>query len=247
MAAILRFAETLSIKHCLPAAFFIVMALCFLGALPKFSAKVVGVSEGDTITVIHGDTLEVVRLYGIDAPENSQPFGAEAEKFASGIASGKIVTVLVRGADRFHQTIADVLLPDGRMLAREVVKNGFAWWDPKAAPEDKELQTLQAEAKAAKRGLWADPHPVPPWEWQNPVHVPAPAPSSQPAPVAYPSGFARPAGGPAGPMGSARPAGAFAPNRQPGAPNQPAPNRPSPRGDGANPRPNRRNPPPNRP
>jgi micrococcal nuclease len=248
MAVNRNFASTLARKRLLLGTCLIVLVLCLLSALPQFSAKVVGVFEGDSLTVLHDDSPEVICLYGIDAPENSQPFSAEAERFATGMVAGKIVTVRVRGTDRFHQTIADVILPDGRMLAQEVVRNGFAWWDPKAAPDDKELQRLQTEAKAAKRGLWADPKPVPPWEWQNPVHVPASATSTEPAQVSSPNSSARPGGGQAGYAGGAGPgrrAGAYGPNNRPGNPNQPAANQPPQRGNRTNPNPNRRNQNPN--
>ncbi len=54
-------------------------------------------------------------------------------------------------------------MPDGRMLNRELVKAGFAWWYRKYAPDDETLAQLEREARGARRGLWADPHAVPPW------------------------------------------------------------------------------------
>ena len=204
----------------LPVALSLSLGLALLGAVPPFSAKVVGVSEGDNLTVLHGDAIEIVQLYGIDAPENSQPFGTEAEKFLSDLASGKTVSVRPIGADSFGDTIAEVVLPDGRSLAQEMVKAGLAWWDPKAAPEDKLLERLQAEAKAAKRGLWSKPDPVPPWEWENPVHVKYASPTGTTAPAALsntPAGAAAPARAPG-------PAGAYAPNNRPrGGGNRPPP------------------------
>ena len=57
-------------------------------------------------------------------------------------------------------------VPDGRALNRELVKAGFAWWYRRYAPDNEPLKQLEAEARQAKRGLWADPHPVPPWQWR---------------------------------------------------------------------------------
>lgn len=74
---------------------------CFL-ALPScrgparsapFEAKVVGVSDGDTITVLAGTEQVKVRLYGIDCPERGQPFGGKARQLTSELAFGKVVTV----------------------------------------------------------------------------------------------------------------------------------------------------------
>jgi endonuclease YncB( thermonuclease family) len=50
------------------------------------------------------------------------------------------------------------MLPDGRSLNQELVTAGMAWWYRQYAKDDASLATLEAEAKAAKRGLWSDPH-----------------------------------------------------------------------------------------
>jgi micrococcal nuclease len=34
-------------------------------------------------------------------------------------------------------------------------------------PRDVELEKEEKDARDAKKGLWADPHPVPPWEWRK--------------------------------------------------------------------------------
>ncbi len=59
--------------------------------------------------------------------------------------------------------MADVILPDGGSLNRSMVRAGMAWWYPKYAPADRELERLESEARAARRGLWSQPNPVPPW------------------------------------------------------------------------------------
>ncbi len=59
------------------------------------------------------------------------------------------------------------MLPDGRSLNRELVRAGFAWWYRRYAPADERLEQLERDARGAKRGLWADPHAVPPWEWRR--------------------------------------------------------------------------------
>ena len=60
-----------------------------------------------------------------------------------------------------------MVLPDGRNLNHEVVKAGMAWWYRRYAPDDSTLQRLKQEARQAKRGLWQDAKPVPPWEWRR--------------------------------------------------------------------------------
>src|SRR4051794_5473076 len=59
-----------------------------------FSARVVGISDGDTLTVLTAEKRIVkVRLYGVDAPETGQDFGSRAKQAASDLAFGKTVTI----------------------------------------------------------------------------------------------------------------------------------------------------------
>jgi len=46
-----------------------------------FTGKVVAVSDGDTIKVMHEGRAVKVRLHGIDCPKKKQPFGTKAKKF----------------------------------------------------------------------------------------------------------------------------------------------------------------------
>ena len=68
--------------------------------------------------------------------------------------------------DRYARIVADVRLPDGRSLNREMVRAGLAW-SYRRYSNDPELAGLEAEARAARLGLWADPHPVAPWAWRS--------------------------------------------------------------------------------
>ncbi len=104
-----------------------------------FTGKVVGVSDGDTITVLHHGQGERIRLHGIDCPEKRQAFGNRAKQFTSRLTYGKEVTVEVYGVDRYGRTIGDVILTDGRVLNHELVKAGMCWWYRKYAPNDKQL------------------------------------------------------------------------------------------------------------
>jgi endonuclease YncB( thermonuclease family) len=136
-------------------------------AFADFSGRVVGVSDGDTIKVMHNGRAEKIRLNGIDCPEKTQPFGHKAKQFTSAMVFGKEVTVQVKDTDKYGRTVADVILPDGRSLNRELVAAGLAWWYRKYS-KDESLRQLEADAQAARRGLWADPDPMPPWEWRHP-------------------------------------------------------------------------------
>ncbi len=124
-----------------------------------------GVSDGDTITVLHNGKGERIRLHGIDCPEKRQAFGNRAKQFTSNLVFAKTVTVQAVDRDRYGRTVGGVLMPDGRSLNHELVWAGLAWMYRRYTT-DQSLSDLEEEARVARRGLWADPHAVPPWEWR---------------------------------------------------------------------------------
>ncbi len=61
----------------------------------------VGVADGDTITVMHNGKGERIRLHGIDCPEKRQAFGNRAKQFTSKLVFGKTITVQLVDRDRY--------------------------------------------------------------------------------------------------------------------------------------------------
>lgn len=137
-----------------------------LRAAQEFDGRCVGVRDGDTIDVLHDGRSVRVRVWGVDAPEQGQAFGSTAKRFASDFAFGKVVTVEVKDVDRYGRRVARVKL-DGRDFGLELVRAGLAWWYEAHAPRATELAEAQREARSARRGLWADPNPVPPSSWRG--------------------------------------------------------------------------------
>jgi endonuclease YncB( thermonuclease family) len=82
----------------------------------------------------------------------------------------KEVSIQTHGLDKYRRTLADVLLPGGTNVNHTLVKDGWCWWYRKYAPGDTVLEGLETEAREARKGLWADPQPVPPWEWRKRRH-----------------------------------------------------------------------------
>ena len=150
---------------------FVLLVLIVCVTVPQgtyaFSGQVVSVLDGDTIEVLHNQHPERIRLSGIDCPEKGQPFGKRAKQAASDLALGKEVTVQTHGHDKYKRTIGEVILPDGMNLNQELVKQGWCWWYRKYAPADTVLEGLEKDAREARKGLWVDPQPVPPWEWRK--------------------------------------------------------------------------------
>jgi micrococcal nuclease len=132
-----------------------------------FSGRVVSVLDGDTIEVLHDGKPERIRLNGIDCPEKGQAFGSRAKLATADMIFGKEITLKTHGRDKYGRTIADVLLPDGTNVNQLLVSEGWCWWYQKHAPKDIALQQSEDEAKLEKKGLWADPDPVPPWLYRR--------------------------------------------------------------------------------
>jgi endonuclease YncB( thermonuclease family) len=118
------------------------------------------------VVCMHNGLAERIRLWGIDSPESKQAFGTQ--QFTGDLAFGKVVTVRVRDVDRYKRTVAEIILPDGRNLNRELVRAGLAWWYQRYARHDAVLAELEVEARAPQRGLWADKNPIPPWKFRRP-------------------------------------------------------------------------------
>lgn len=138
------------------------------GLLAKeFTGRVVGVTDGDTISVLHAGRAEKIRLYGIDAPERGQPFTHSAKEFVSKLCFGKEVTreapwTRSLPSNAWGCPAAGWAQPESRDR-----QTGFAWWFRQYAPHDTKLEKLEKGSRQLKRGLWSEPDPVPPWEWRR--------------------------------------------------------------------------------
>ncbi len=127
--------------------------------------RVVGVHDGDTITVLRDKKQYKIRLDGIDAPELSQAYGQVAKRFASDFAFGKIARVEVHGVDRYGRYLGEVFV-DGKSLNKAILAGGLAW-HYKQYSKDPVLAALESEAHLKKIGLWKDPAPIPPWDFRK--------------------------------------------------------------------------------
>ena len=123
------------------------------------------VKDGDSIVV---DGYEEVRLSHIDAPEWNQPWGDQAYERVKELALNKRVRLKRIGKDRYGRTLAEVVLPDDRILNHMLVQEGLAWHYRRYS-NDRYYQQLELEARAKKRGLWSDLNPKAPWERRRKV------------------------------------------------------------------------------
>lgn len=152
-------------------------ALVLLLAIPlahaeSFSGRVVGVADGDTVTVLDASMVQhKVRLSGIDAPEKSQPFGQRSKESLSELVFGRWVFVESEKRDRYGREVGKIF-KDGLDTNLEQIRRGFAW-HYKAYAQEQSEQDRGAYAVAEelsrfnKSGLWRDSEPTPPWEYRR--------------------------------------------------------------------------------
>jgi len=133
---------------------------------------VVGVSDGDTITLLDGEKVQhKIRLAGIDAPEKKQPFGNRSKESLSELTYDKTVTVETDKRDKYGRQVGKVLV-NGQDVNLVQVERGMAWfyrlYQHEQSPNDRRLyEGAEEAARAAKRGLWRDAEPVPPWDFRH--------------------------------------------------------------------------------
>jgi len=151
------------------------LALALLGALhlvPAYAAveitgEVVGIADGDTLTLLTPDRQQRrIRLAEIDTPESGQPYGSRAREALANLAFRRRVRVVVEDTDRYGRAVGRVFLGT-RDLNAEMVRRGAAWVY-REYNRNPALPRLEAEARAARRGLWGLPETerMPPWEWR---------------------------------------------------------------------------------
>jgi endonuclease YncB( thermonuclease family) len=114
-------------------------------------------------------------------PERNQAFGTRSRQSLAGMVHGQTVLIEWNKRDRYGRTVGKVFMvalclqapcPLARNANLAQIQAGLAWWYRQYAreqtPDDRRFyERAENEARAAKRGLWADAAPVPPWEWRH--------------------------------------------------------------------------------
>lgn len=143
----------------------IAVLMVLAGDAETFTGKCVGVSDGDTVSVMKDGASAKVRLNGIDCPESGQDFGARAKQFTSGLVFGQDVNVVWEKKDRYERILGTVYVGSTN-VCEALVENGLAWHFIRYS-DDKTLRKLEARARKAEAGLWSSRNPVPPWDFRK--------------------------------------------------------------------------------
>jgi endonuclease YncB( thermonuclease family) len=146
------------------------------------TGRVVGVSDGDTITVLDAAKVQYkIRVSGIDAPEKKQAFGQVSKENLSRLVFNKMVDIEWTKYDRYKRIVGKVLVqsPNCNGVCAKTfdaglsqVNAGLAWWYRKYAKEQSQEDQSKYErtelgAQARHQGLWIDKTPIAPWDWRK--------------------------------------------------------------------------------
>jgi len=137
----------------------------------QIEGRIAGVTDGDTITLLDADSRQhKVRLDGIDAPELGQPFGRASKQHLAELLASREAVAECSKTDRYGRKVCRVMV-GGTDTGLEQIRAGMAWYFRRYAdelPPDRRQHYAdgEAQAKDARRGLWADAEPVPPRDWR---------------------------------------------------------------------------------
>lgn len=134
--------------------------------------KVVGVADGDTVTVLDSSNAQFkIRLMGIDAPEKKQAFGNKSKQSLSDLVFNKQVMVEYSKKDKYGRIVGKIIV-DGVDVNLEQIKAGMAWHYKKYQKEqlvaDRSIYAHAEElARENNLGLWQDEGKIPPWDFRK--------------------------------------------------------------------------------
>ncbi len=129
------------------------------------NGKVVGVTDGDTITILSNNKQYKIRLAEIDAPEKTQAFGTRAKIALSEKVFGEMATIKVSTKDRYGRIVGYVFV-QGKNINKEMVKEGYAWFYNQYG-KDISIKQEEFNARLNRQGLWVENNPIPPWEYRR--------------------------------------------------------------------------------
>jgi endonuclease YncB( thermonuclease family) len=133
---------------------------------------VVGVADGDTITVLDQQkNTYKIRLQGIDAPEKKQAFGEKSKQSLHDLVHSKQVRIEYDKEDKYGRIVGKVTIGDLDICLQQL-SLGLAWHYKKYQNEQSVSDRAvyidtELKSKSLKLGLWADDAPMSPWEFRK--------------------------------------------------------------------------------
>ncbi|HTO16034.1 MAG TPA: thermonuclease family protein [Edaphocola sp.] len=127
-----------------------------------YKGKSIKVSDGDTFIFLSQSNRKfAIRIEGIDAPEKGMPYARKATDYLAAMLKNQSIIIKVISIDQYGRLVARIIV-DNKDVSKEMIAAGYAWHFKKYNKEN-ELKNLEIKARAQKRGLWQEQHPLAPW------------------------------------------------------------------------------------
>ena len=145
----------------------IIMCTVIEAANKRYSADVIRVTDGDSVTVkLENGDKKIIRLFGIDAPEMLQKDGPKSGRYLATRVGGESIQIEEISDDQYGRTVAMVYDKNNRNLNLEMVEVGLAWVYRKYYMHPLWI-SLEKKAKEKKIGIWRRKTVQPPWEYRS--------------------------------------------------------------------------------
>lgn len=140
-----------------------------LFAQQTLQGKVIKIVDGDTFDLLtETNTVYRIRLLDIDCPERGQDYYQVCKQALSDYIFGQKVNVFYQKKDRNGRILGTV--KNGSVnVNRVMVQEGYAWHFKKYST-DQQFADAEIAARKSKRGLWASPKPIAPWDFRRMRH-----------------------------------------------------------------------------
>lgn len=143
----------------------LVIAFISAPSAARIQGKVVGVKSGNTLEILSQGKHYGVKLHGIGCPAKNESFGKASRRFVADLVFMADVTLEIVAAESDGSFLGKVVLADGKSLSAEMIRNGMAWWNAQANPDEKDLAKLEKNARETYAGLWATPEDQNDTDW----------------------------------------------------------------------------------
>jgi micrococcal nuclease len=150
--------------------FLVALAVACISVGPALAqpiqARVVSVADGDSLAILKDGVRTTLRLAEVDAPERTQPYSQVSRRNLIALCKeARVIAVEPVGLDRYGRNVAHVYC-DGVHVNWRQVQDGLAWCFPKYLTQPAVCLPIEREAREARRGLWREESPIPPWEYR---------------------------------------------------------------------------------
>jgi len=124
--------------------------------------------DGDTVRGSGNPGAEIVRVWGIDAPERGQRFYRQSGAALWAMVGRRAARLEPVCRDKYGRLVGRLIVPEFGDVGLEMVRNGWAWWYRQYAVGAVRYREAEREARYSKRGLWGGgPHRWAPWAWRR--------------------------------------------------------------------------------